>query len=275
MDIFWSVMKYLLFIGALLIVLIVPNIWNMRRLQAAARNPEIEAEYLRAGCEVSTSLANGRQVISGSLHGTPFELTVGTGSRSALQTTSVSVPSDLSGGFAATLEGSRDLSGRDLIESMFPDAKAREAVRTLFRLGFNPVVLRGGKLTAIRGGKAEVLHPDALRAVVEQLAMIRATAGVQAIPTWLAPSKSTIVISFASMVFLPVGMFLFAAGRAHGTATILKVWPEIAAAYLALATLAVLLLRGRPLATGEIGFVVFVALPGLFLGGMGVAMMAS
>ena len=120
-----------------------------------------------------------------------------------------------------------------------------------------------------------MLHPDALRAVVEQLALIRATAGVQAIPTWLAPSRSTLVISFASMALLPLGMLLFAMGRAHGTATILKVWPEIAAAYLALATLAVFLLRDRPLATGEIGFVVFGALPGLFLGGMGVAMMAS
>lgn len=275
MDIFWSVTKYLLIFGTLLIVLVVPNIWNMRRLQEAARNPEIEAEYLRAGCKVTTSLANGREVISGTLHGMPFELTVGTGSRSARQITSVGIPSAPGGSFAVTREGSRNLSGGDLVETMFPDAKAREAVRALFRLGFDPITLNGGKLTAFRSGKAEVLPPDALRVIIEHLAVIGSATGVQAEPTWLAPSRSTNRICIVSIALLPAGMFLLALGSAHGGAALQGAWPGIAVGYLALAALAVFLLRGRPLARGEIGIVVFIGLPGLFLGGMGVAMMAS
>lgn len=275
MDIVWSVFKYVLIIGSLAFVLIAPVIWNMRRLQEAARDPEIEAEYLRAGCDVTTSLANSRQVISGVLHGMRFALTVGTGSRSALQSTSVSIPSVLGGSFVAAREESRAPSGGDLIESMFPDARAREAVREVFLLGFNTVTLNGGSLSAFRAGKAEILHPDALRVLVEHLSVIGATTGVRVAPTLLAPSRSTNRICLASIALVPAGMLLLALGSVHGGAALQGAWTGIAVVYFALAALAVFLLRRRPLARMETGFVVFMGLPGLFLGGMGVAMIAG
>ena len=281
MDINWVAIKVALIVGIAVIAMVIGPIWIMRRRARATHNPEIGAGYLRAGFKVVTSSMHGGPVVSGTLHGTPFVLTAYPGREAATGVTAISVPSALGGSFAVSYEGSRDSSGRDLVESMFPEAKAREAVRALFGLGFGTVVLRGGKLSASGYFKAGLLLPDALRTAVEHLAVLRATPGVRAVATWLAPESGSVWIMCVSLALVVAGVILFLSGLfgtqpfADGAAAMMDVWPAVAAAYVALAALAMFLLRGRPLARGEIALIIFVALPGLCLGGWGAAMLAN
>lgn len=240
----------------------------------ALRNPELEAKCGAAGFKVTTSLF-GLPEVRGTLHETPFVMTATPGAHTTPSTTVIKVPKAPGANFAITREASRDLSGHDLVESMFPDVKTREAVRALFGLGFDTIMQMGQELSAIRTFKAEVLHPDALSAAVAQLAVIRAATDVRAAPNWLVPPQSSTRIAVASTILMATGVLLFGLGRAHGWAALENAWPGIVMAYLSLCALAVFFLRGRPLAHGEIGCVVFMGLPGLFLGGCGIAMIAS
>lgn len=246
----------------------------MRGRARAIRNPELEAQCGAAGFSVTTTLL-GIPEVSGTLHDTPFVMTATPGAHTTPAMTVIRIPNAPGVNFAIVREASRDLSGRDLVESMFPDLKSREAVRALFGLGYDTIARRGQVLSATRTFKAEVLRPEALSAAVAQLALIRAATDVQAAPSWMIPSAGSIRIAVASLVLMTAGVLLFALGRGHGWGIVGKAWPGILAAYLLLAVLAVLLLRGRPLARGEMGFVVFMGLPGLILGGCGIAMMAG
>ena len=281
MDINWVVIKVVLIAGIAVIAMVIGPIWIMRRRARATHNPEIEAEYVCAGFKVATSSMHGGRVVSGTLHGTPFVLTAVPGREAAAGVSVISISSALGGSFAVSHEASRDLSGRDLVEFMFPEATAREAVRALFGLGFGTVVLRGGKLSASGYFKAGLPYPDALRTAVEQLAVLRATPDVRAVATWLAPESSSAWIMGVSSALVVAGVILFLSGLgwtqpfADGAAAMMDVWPAVAAACLALATLAIFLLRGRPLMRGEIALIILVALPGLCLGGWGVAMLAN
>ncbi len=63
---------------------------------------------------------------------------------------------------------------------------------------------------------------------------------------------------------------------ADGLAAVFEdAWPGVLAAYIALAALAVFLLRGRPLAHWELFAILLIALPGLSLGGWGGALLAN
>lgn len=281
MDINWVVIKVVLIIGTVVIGPTLFVIWTMRRRARATRNPEIEAEYVLSGFEVKTSRAHGGPVVRGTLQGTPFVLTASPGANTTPALTVISVPRPPGVSFVVSREGSRDLSGRDLLEPVFPDARARDAVRALFLRGFDTVSGRGANLSAIRHLKAGVLDLSALSAAVEQLAVLRSTPGTCAVATWATPESSSVWIMGVSLALLFAGFILLdQANRwvqpfADGAAAMMDVWPAVAAACLALAALAMFLLRGRPLARGELGFIVFAALPGLCLGSAGAAMLAN
>jgi len=145
-------------------------IWSIKRMILATRPPEIEAEYLRAGLEVASTPVHGEPVVSGTLQGVPFVLTA---TITNPKMTMLTVPSEHGSDFQISREGSRDLSGRDLVESTFPDARSRDAVRALFLLGFDTVESRGGKLRAIRHLNAALLPLGKLQALVKHLAVLR------------------------------------------------------------------------------------------------------
>lgn len=180
-------------IGSFLLVLLVvicPTvlvIWVVKRNVRAIRIPEIEAEYLRMGFEVASTPVHGEPVVSGTLQGVPFvlEATFTTPRRTVL-----TVPSELAGDFQIERYGSRDLSGRDLVESMIPDAKSRDAVRALFLLGFDTIESDGGKLRAIRNLTVGLLPPGKLHAVIRHLAVLRAIPGARSPESAEEPSKS-------------------------------------------------------------------------------------
>lgn len=154
------------------LVVIAPTafvIWITKRKALATRPPEIEAEYLRAGLEVASTPVHGEPVVSGTLEGVPFVVTA-TITNPIL--TMLTMPSEHGRDFQISRSGSRDLSGRDLVESMFPDARSRDAVRALFLLGFDTVESGGGKLRAIRHLKAALLPLGKLHAVVGHLAVL-------------------------------------------------------------------------------------------------------
>lgn len=175
MDINWFTIKSVLIIAIVVIGPMLLVIWTLRRRACAARNPEIEAEYALAGFEVKTSWMHGGPVVRGTLQGTPFVLTASPGVSTTPAQTVISVPGTTGGSFLVSREGSRDSSGRDLLEPVFPKVEARDAVRALFLLGFDTISGHGGKLSAIRSFDAGVLGLGSLRAAVEQLAVLRST----------------------------------------------------------------------------------------------------
>lgn len=169
-------------IGSILLVLLavicptVLVIWVMKRNVRAIRTPEIEAEYLRMGLDVASTPIRGEPVVSGALQGVPFVLEA---TFTDPRRTVLTVPSEVGGRFEITRYGSRDLSGRDLVESMFPDAKCRDAVRALFRLGFDTIESGGGRLRVIRHLTVALLPPSQLQAVIKHLAVLRAIPGAR------------------------------------------------------------------------------------------------
>ncbi len=173
------------------------------------------------------------------------------------------------------------LSGgsRAFLESLFGEAQARDAVRALFRSGFDRVALYGGKLTASKQFCRQLLDLDKLSAAVEQLAVLRATPGAQAASMKEAPSLGSnpaVIWGGACAVLALAGFFLFLEGykrtRPLADSLAADVWPGAAAAYLALA---MFLLRGRPQAHSECLVILLLALPGLGLGGWGAATLAN
>ena len=180
-------------IGAFLLVafvVICPTvlvIWAMRRQVRAIRTPGIEAEYLRMGFEVASTPMRGEPVVSGTLQGVPFVLEA---TFTNPRRTVLTVPSESAGTFGISRDGSRDLSGRDLVESMFPDQRSRDAVRALFLLGFDTIESGGGKLRAIRSLNVALLPPGKLRAVVGHLAVLRAILGAHSSKVAEEPLKS-------------------------------------------------------------------------------------
>lgn len=280
MDINWVVLKSVLIIGIVVIGPTLLVLWTMRRRAHAARNPAVEAEYVLAGFEVKVSWTHGGPVVRGTLEGTPFVLTASPGVHTTPALTVISVPRAPGGSFSVSRGGSRDLSGHDLLEPALPDASAREAARALFLLGFDTVSGRREYLSAVRSLKAELPDLGSLRAAVKQLAVLRSTPA-RAVPTWTAPESSTVWIMGVSLALLFFGFILLdQANRrtlpfADGAAAIMDTWPAVAAACLAIAALAKYLLRGRPLARGELAFIIVAALPGLCLGGAGAAMLTN
>lgn len=180
-------------IGSFLLVVLVvicPTvlvIWVIKRQVLSIRTPEIEAEYLRMGLEVTSTPMRGEPVVSGTLQGVPFVLEA---TFTNPRRTVLTVPSEFGSTFEISRYGSRDLSGRDLVESMFPDEKDRDAVRALFLLGFDTIESGGGKLRAIRSLNVALLPPGKLRAVVGHLAVLRAILGAHSSKVAEEPLKS-------------------------------------------------------------------------------------
>jgi hypothetical protein len=280
--------------------------WIFRRRARATQSAEIELEYTRAGINVRTSWVHGGRVASGVLQGVRFVLTIAPPTRSpphAMLTT----PSALGGTFRVGREGSADrffkrlgltsemqigdagfdrefyLSGsRECLESLFGKAQARDAVRALFRLGFDSVWLRGGKLSALMPDCTPLFHLDTLRAALEQLTAIRTTPGAQAATMKEDPAPRTTQILYGSLTLLSAGYVLFLTADmmiqplADGVAAVIEdAWPGALAAYLALAALVVFLLRGRPRAHYELFCILLMALPGSGLASWGGALLAN
>ena len=173
-----------------LLVLICPVvfvIWIVKRQTLSIRTPEIEAEYLRMGFEVASTPMRGEPVVSGTLQGVPFvlEATFTTPRRTVL-----TVPSEFGRDFQIERYGSRDLSERDLVESMFPDAKSRDAARALFLLGFDTIKSGGGRLRVIMHFTVALLPPGKLHAAIGHLAVLRAIPGARSPETAEEPLKS-------------------------------------------------------------------------------------
>ena len=154
----------------------------MKRRALATRSPVIEAEYLRLGLEVASAPIHGGPVVSGTLHGLPFVLTATFGADTTPATTVITVPNAHAAEFGISRYGSRDSSGRDLVESMFPDAASRDAVRRLFAYGFDTLESGGGKLRAIRHLEAKLLPVPKLNAVIGHLAVLCRTPGQDSPP---------------------------------------------------------------------------------------------
>lgn len=190
MNVNWTIIQLFLIAGLVVVAPAAFVIWMMRRQVRAMRSPEIEAEYARAGFDVEISWKHGAPLVTGVHSGTTFMLALNPGAKATPARTVLSVPGAPGEKFDISREGARDLSGRDFIELKFPDAKAGEAVRALFHLGFDAVELRDEKLSAIRHFKAALLHLPALRTAIEQLAILRAIPGSRTSGMNGAPDKS-------------------------------------------------------------------------------------
>jgi len=162
-------------------------IWVIKRQVLSIRKPEIEAEYLRMGLDVASTPVRGEPVVSGTLQGVPFVLEA---TFTNPRRTVLTVPSESGDAFEISRYGSRDPSGRDLVESMFPDQKNRDAVRALFLLGFDTVESGGGRLRAIRHLNVALLAPGKLRAVVGHLAVLGAIPGAHSSKVAAEPPRS-------------------------------------------------------------------------------------
>ena len=281
MNTYWPIIQKLLLGGFVLIVPIVCGVWIIRQRARATRNPEIEADCARAGFAVATSRVHGGPIVRGTLHGTPFTLTASPGAKGTPPMTVINVPSAFGSSFAVSRDSSRDLSGADLLEPVFPDATARDAVRALFLLGFDTVSGGNGSLRAVRTFKAGVLDPGSLGAVVKQLTLLRSTFGTQASSTAAGSERSTLWLIGVSAALLVLGFFPFDAGIrltepfADSADVLMDAGPIILVTYLALSALALFVLRGRPAARVEAAIIIFLGLPGLALGGWGAAMLAN
>lgn len=172
-DHLWWIMKPYLMVAFIVIVPTVFVIWVARRRASATRNPVIEAEYLRAGFEVGSSWVHGGRVVKGALRGMPFVLTAMPGASHTPAMTVISLKRTPGTRFNVVRFSSRDSSGQDILETLFPDAKAREAVRSLFQQGFDTVGARGANLSAIRHHEAGLLDLASLNAALEQLVVLR------------------------------------------------------------------------------------------------------
>ena len=168
---------YFLLVSLALICPVVLVLWVIKRNVLAIRPPEIEAEYRRMGLEVASTPVHGEPVVRGTLQGVPFvlEATLTRPKRTMLTVPCESGVRD----FEISRYDSRDGSGRDLVDSMFPDAKSRDAVRALFLLGFDTIESRGGSLRAIRNLTVALLPPGKLDAVIGHLAVLRAIPGAR------------------------------------------------------------------------------------------------
>ena len=163
--------------GILLVVLVVvvPTVFVvgvLKRRALATRSPVIEAEYLQLGLEVASAPIHGGPVVSGTLHGVRFVLTATFGADTTPATTVITVPNPHAPEFGICRYGSRDSSGRDLVESMFPNAASRDAVRGLFAHGFDTIDSGDGRLRAIRHFEAALLPVGKLNAVMAHLAVL-------------------------------------------------------------------------------------------------------
>ncbi len=272
------------------------------RSNLSADSAQTLAEYARAGIKLGTTWFLGSREASGTLHGVPFVLKLLTGGKGVPPTALLVIPTAFGGAFVVAREGSADrfaksiglttetqtgdtefdrefyISGgsREYLESFFREAQARDAVRALFRSGFDRVALHGGKLTAVKLGCRQLLELDKLSAAVEQFAVLRATPGAQAASMKEGPAPSsdpmTILALGSALLFVAGSMLLVTANkmtRPLADSLAADVWPGAAAAYLAFAALSVLLLRGRPRAHTECLIILLVVLPGLGLGGWG------
>lgn len=245
----------------------------------ATRNPEVEAAYRAAGFIVSTSRLHGGLEVRGTLTGMPFELRANPGSRYQTPFVMVSVPSTLAREFTLTREGSQDLSGGDLVESTFPDAKSREAVRALFGLGFETVAHGRGSLSAIRHFKPAPPEPGALRAVIEQLAVLCAMPGPRSEAAKPVSALGQTLLGLGGGVLLLGGFALaLVADRATHSLTEgmpAQVWLAAAVACIALTVLAQRLLRGRPNAGTLLFAFIGLVLPSLAAAAWGAAMLVN
>ena len=87
--------------------------------------------------------------------------------------TSLAVTGAGKSSFSVSYEGSRTLSGRDLVDELLADPRAREAVRSLFAAGFVNVERDRRGARALQMGRGEVPPLTKLQTLVGQLALVR------------------------------------------------------------------------------------------------------
>jgi hypothetical protein len=295
-----------------LIIFVLRRIPAYRKYAAAANTASadaqrIKAEYAQAGLHLQSSIWAAPSV-SGTLSGTAFRQRIVHGNRNSPPRIELSARSALRGDFSVRREGGREsffksigfageaqtgdaafdrefyLAGtsRDYVQAMFRDAGNREAVRTLFALGFDSVELANGELSAMRRGHAQLLELEALRGALEQLAALRTTPGAMQAAMQGLGGIRTRQIDAVCAVMLGVAIAAFSASvfllepMVDGQfAMFLDSWrlALIVCGVLVGATLIVL--RGRANAPREFAMIAFLALPSIWITWVSGAMLAN
>lgn len=169
----------LLALAAIVAAVLFAAVRMSRRQGLYQHSPEIEAAYKAAGFEVSITWLHGAARVRGTLSGVAFLLALNPDhvSRGMREKTALSLAGVRGENFRLEREAGRDLSGRDNVELALPDAKAREAARALFGLGFTAIELSGAGLRAINQNRNAWPRLEELRTWVEHLAVIAARRG--------------------------------------------------------------------------------------------------
>jgi len=145
---------------------------------------QVNANYLRAGFRVRKGFFVVESV-TGVLAGVMFTQKAYSGSRNVFPSVEVSVPSALRGEFTITrgstvegktgdaeFDGNFYLRGspRDFVQTVFGNARNRDAVLVLFRKGFDRVTLAGGKVFAEKMHERHLIDLPVVTDAVARLA---------------------------------------------------------------------------------------------------------
>lgn len=278
-----------------------------KRRAAAAYHNRIKADYAGAGINVKVPFFTSVAPItaSGTLTGVPINLSIAPRTKNSPGMTIVSVHSGLSGDFVISRETGTDryfkrvgfaielqtgdaafdtefyLSGTS--QSLFADAKNRDALRRLFDLGINRVMLHGSQLsaTSVKQHEHLVLELPLLTEFVKLLASLRMPPDAMAV-AMPATGISTPQIGQACIGIAIAAAALYATAWYASQPLVngwwLAAWRILPVAIAAIAILfgiVVVTLRGRPAAHRELLVIVILALPSTIFGGWGAVVLAN
>lgn len=278
-----------------------------KRKAAAADRKRIKADYAGAGIIVKEPFFASVVPItaSGTLTGVPINLSIAAKTKNSPGMTMVSMHSGLSGDFVISRESDADryfkrvgfaielqtgdaafdtefyLNGTS--QSLFADAKNRDALRRLFDLGINRVMLHASRLSATSTKRHEnlLLELPLLTEFVKLLASLRMPPGAMAV-AMPAPGISTPQIGQICLAIAFAGAALFATAWFASEPLVNGWWPAVwrilpvaIAAIAILLGIAVALLKGRSAAHRELLAIVALALPSILFGGWGAVVLAN
>jgi len=295
-----------------LIIVVLRRIPAYRRHMAATKtasadSERIKAEYAQAGLQLQASLWTAPSV-TGTLSGTAFRQRIVPGGRNSPPSVELTARCGLRGDFSVRREGGREsffksigfageaqtgdaafdrefyLAGtsRDYVQAMFRDAGNREAVRTLFALGFDGVEVAEGELRVTRRGHATLLELSALRGALEQLAALRTTPsamqvamqGLGGIRTRQIDTVCGVMLGIAITAFMATVVLL--EPMVDGQfAMFLDSWRPTLIAYGVLVGALLLVVRGRANAPREFAMIACLGLPSIWIAGVSGAMLAN
>lgn len=281
---------------------------HMAATQTASADAErIKAEYAQAGLQMHSSIWKAPSV-TGTLSGTAFRERIVPGGRNNPPRIVLSARVALRGDFSVRREGGREsffksigfageaqtgdaafdrefyLAGtsHDYVQAMFRDAGNREAVRTLFALGFDSVELADGELSATRRSRAQLLELSTLRGALEQLAALRVTPGAMQVAMQGLGGIRTRQIDAVCMAAIGIAGAAFMATvsllepMVDGQfAMFVDSWRLALIVYGVLAGTLLLILRGRANAPREFLMIGCLGLPSIWIAWVSSAMLVN